>query len=58
MKRYKIDSEWDIGHEGLLFKTYEMAEDFLLDMLPACGIEENLQELLDENLISIQEVAV
>ncbi len=58
MKRYKIQSEWDLGHEALVFKTYEMASEFLLDMLPACGIEESLESLMDKNLIRIEEFKV
>lgn len=54
----KINSEWDIGHEDILFFEYATARQWVRDALADLGFEETLEELEDENLISYEWIEV
>jgi hypothetical protein len=55
---YSIWCEWDIGVEGKIFASYEVAKAHALYNLEACGIEETFEELEGERLIGIKAVEV
>lgn len=55
---YKVWCEWDIGIEGKIFATYEVAKAHALANLEACDIEESFEELKGEGLIGIEAVEV
>lgn len=55
---YTIWCEWDIGVEGKIFSTTEVAEKHARINLEACGIEESFEELVDERLIGFSLVEV
>lgn len=55
---YSIWCEWDIGIEGKIFSTLEVAEKHARINLEACGIDETFEELTDERLIGFDEVEV
>jgi len=55
---YSIWCEWDIGVEGKIFASYDVAEKHAIINLEACGITETFEELEDERLIGIDAVEV
>lgn len=55
---YKINSEWDIGHEYYVFGTKEDAREFARRALIDCDFEETLEELEDEGLINYEALEV
>lgn len=55
---YRVWCEWDIGTEGKIFATYEVAEAHAAANLEGCGIEESFEELEGERLIGIEAVEV
>ena len=55
---YEIWCEWDIGVEGKIFSTLEVAEKHARINLEACDIEESLEELKSEGLIGFDSVDV
>lgn len=55
---YTVWCEWDIGVEGKVFSTYEVAERHARINLAACRIEETFEELRDDSYIGIEELEV
>lgn len=55
---YTVRCEWDIGIEGLVFTTKEVAIRHANINLEACGIEEDYDELHDGGLIGLNVVEV
>lgn len=51
-------SEYDLNHEGMLFKEKSHAAEFASIQLEAIGAEETFEEYDDQGLISIKEAAV
>ncbi|WCO82063.1 hypothetical protein vBPpSSYP_81 [Pseudomonas phage vB_PpS_SYP] len=50
--------EWEIGIEGKIFATEEVAWKHLRYNLDACGIEETIEELKADWLVGVKEVEV
>lgn len=54
----KVISEWDIGHEDILFFEYNTARAWVRNALKALDFEESLEELEDEHLINYEWIEV
>lgn len=55
---YTVWCEWDIGIEGKVFATKEVAVKHAIINLEACGIEESYDELKDDGLIGLDSVEI
>lgn len=55
---YTVWCEWDIGIEGKVFATKEVAVKHAIINLEACGIEETYDELKDAGLIGLDSVEI
>ena len=55
---YSVWCEWDIGLEGKIFATEEVAIKHAKYNLEACDIEESYEELEDEGLIGVDSLEV
>lgn len=55
---YTVWCEWDIGIEGKVFATKEVAVKHAIINLEACGIEETYYELKDDGLIGLDSVEI
>lgn len=55
---YTVWCEWDIGIEGLVFTTKEVAIRHANINLEACGIDEDYDELRGQGLIGLNVVEV
>lgn len=55
---YTIWCEWDIGVEGLVFATKEVAIKHANINLEACGIEEDYDDLRGQGLIGLDSVEI
>lgn len=55
---YTVWCEWDIGIEGKVFATKEVAIKHANDNLEACGIDEKYDELRSEGLIGLDNVEI
>lgn len=55
---YTVWCEWDIGIEGHVFATKEVAIKHAKRVLLACGIEETFDELYEEGLIGLDDAEI
>lgn len=55
---YTVWCEWDIGIEGLVFATREVAIRHAKINLEACGVDETFDELYDEGLIGLDDAEI
>lgn len=55
---YKLWCEWDCGFDELLFTTEEAAFGYAAEILPDCGIEDSVEELVADNLLGTDELVV
>jgi hypothetical protein len=55
---YTVWCEWDIGIEGKVFATEEVAIKHANENLEACGIDEQYDELRAEGLIGLDSVEI
>ena len=55
---YKVWCEWDIGLEGVMFASEEAARRDVKAALKDSDVEESLQELEDEGLVSFEAMRV
>lgn len=58
MDVYKINCEWDIGQEDMLWKSFDLAKLWAREALKDLEIEESFEECEDECLISIECIEV
>lgn len=58
MEVVTIDCEWDIGVNESIYATSSLARDAAREALESCGIEESMEELENEGLISFNIVGV
>lgn len=52
---YSLWCEWDCGFDGKLFPSEGAALDYAASVLPACGINDTVQDLLDAGLLGTTE---
>lgn len=50
--------EWDIGVEGVVYTSEEVAHLDLAEALANCGVEEPFEELLEQGLVGLEPVMV
>jgi hypothetical protein len=55
---FTVWCEWDIGIEGKVFATREVAIKHANMNLEACGIDENYDQLREERLIGLSNVEI
>lgn len=55
---YKLRCEWDCGFDWLLFTTEEAAFNYAAKILPGCGVEDSVEELVDAGLLGTDELVV
>lgn len=55
---YTVWCEWDIGIEGKVFATKEVAEKHARDCLESSGIDESWEECRAEGLIGFDSVEI
>lgn len=55
---YTVWCEWDIGIEGKVFATKEVAIEYAKHFLRCAAIEETFDELYEESLIGLNDVEV
>lgn len=55
---YKVWCEWDIGVEGLVYSSYEVAEKNAIHRLKLYDIAEPFDELENEGYIGIDVVEI
>lgn len=53
---YRVYSEWDIGLEDTIFEDMIDAESTVREHLVSSGIEDSLEELKGEGLVSFEPV--
>ena len=58
MYGYRVCCEWDIGQEYDLFADEDLAYKWAKDNLKECGIEEDIDDLIDEGLVGFESVKV
>lgn len=52
MKVWTFECEWDIGCNTDIYASKHLAMEHVYQALKECGIEESMEELLDEGLLS------
>lgn len=55
---WTIYCEWDIGHEGTVFKTEQAARDWAKKALIWSDVEEPIEELEPQGLIHFNEEVI
>lgn len=55
---YRIVSEWDIGHEHIVFNNAEDALTWAAEALLDCGLDEGLEHYRREHLVSLEKLEV
>lgn len=55
---YTVWCEWEIGIEGKVFATKEVAIRHAKMNLEACGVDETFDELYDNGLIGLDDVEI
>jgi hypothetical protein len=55
---YRVWCEWDIGQEYELFADEDLAYKWAKDSLKECGIEEDIDDLIEEGLVGFESVKV
>lgn len=55
---FKLWVEWELGQDDVVFVSEDAALSWLEDRLPDVGIEDSVEELLDENLCGVESVTI
>lgn len=55
---YTVWCEWEIGLEGQVFATREVAIKHAKRLLEVCNIEETFDELYDNGLIGLEDAEI
>lgn len=55
---FKLWVEWELGQDDVVFVSEDAALAWLEDRLPDAGIEDSVEELLDENLCGVELVTI
>lgn len=53
---FKVWCEYELGQDDIVFSSEEKAYEWLEERLPYYGLEESVDELLEENNCGIDEV--
>ena len=55
---YKVECEWDIGQENLVFVTKKKAVEWAKSALISAGIEDSFQDLWNEGLVLVSGLTI
>lgn len=50
----KVNCEWDIGQEGVLFTNTASAREWVEQAIIDCGIEDGIEDLESEGLVNYE----
>lgn len=48
---HRVHSDWDLGHENLIFTSEHEAEAWVRETLPLCGIEDSFEEAFADGYV-------
>lgn len=54
----KINCEWDIGQDSILFTSIANAKEWVQQALVDCGIDYSVDELKEDGLLCFEDVEV
>lgn len=55
---WRVLCEWDIGLEDTVFETWDLAYESTKDALVSCDIDDPIDDLLNEGLVSFRQLAL